>query len=479
MNTRHATGVSRDETDGHDGPTIVPSSAADLLEPARTPSANPLAAMKKRQQDTGQWTSGQMAGRRWPVACVSLEVTQRCNLDCSLCYLSDHAEAVRDLPLEEILRRIDLIHAHYGSGTDVQVSGGEPTLRRRDELAHIVRALAAKGLRPCLMTNGIRATRDLLTELSQAGLVDVAFHVDSTQQRAGYADETSLNALRIEYLERVRGLPLNVFFNTTVHAANWADVPMLAAFFVRHADQVRFASFQLQADTGRGVLGARESVVTLDGIWQQIESGADCRLNTNVLMAGHGHCNRSAVVLVANGNAHDAFTDIRFVQSFMRQTADLLIDRRSTWHSVISLFQAAVRRPRWFMSSLLWSFRTAVRIRNDLWAARGRVHKLTFFTHNFMDAKALDPQRLEACVFMAMTQHGPMSMCAYNARRDHFLLQPLSTRDGPWQPLRMPAASIHVFPIKLLKGRVRASRHRPTLSRSPDHVAGVPSKIND
>ena len=39
------------------------------------------------------------------------------------------------------------------------------------------------------------------------------------------------NALRRAYIERARGLPIGVFFNTTVHAGNFADVPMLTAFF--------------------------------------------------------------------------------------------------------------------------------------------------------------------------------------------------------------------------------------------------------
>ena len=109
----------------------------------------------------------------------------------------------------------------------------------------------------------------------------------------------------------------------------------------------------------------------------------------------------------------------------------------------------------------------------SLFTARGRVHKLTFFTHNFMDACQLDADRVDACVFMAMTQDGPLSMCAYNAQRDHFLLQPLQTKQGLWQPLR---AAMREVPIKWLKGRPRATalherqkdRHAPdTLSRSP------------
>ena len=39
-----------------------------------------------------------MAGRRCPQACVSLKIARRCNLDCTLCYLSESAEAVRDSP---------------------------------------------------------------------------------------------------------------------------------------------------------------------------------------------------------------------------------------------------------------------------------------------------------------------------------------------------------------------------------------------
>ncbi|MSQ73312.1 MAG: DUF3047 domain-containing protein [Betaproteobacteria bacterium] len=77
-------------------------------------------------------------GSRWPIGCVALEITQRCNLDCTLCYLSEHSEAVRDIPLEEIFRRIDLIFRHYGPNTDVQITGGDPTLRQREELLAIV-----------------------------------------------------------------------------------------------------------------------------------------------------------------------------------------------------------------------------------------------------------------------------------------------------------------------------------------------------
>ena len=449
---------------------------AACFVPQTVPLPDPLGDMRARMQRTGQWQPQQMAGRRWPVACVSLEVTQRCNLDCTLCYLSESSEAVRDFPLEEVYRRIDMIVQHYGPGTDVQVSGGEPTLRRRDELVAIVRRLSERGLRASLFTNGIKATRDLLVELTAVGLTDVAFHVDTTQQRAGYATETELNALRREYINRARGLPISVFFNTTVHAGNFDDVPMLAAFFVAQADVVRFASFQLQAETGRGVLGARVDVIGNHSVAQRLQAGAGVSLQFNVLAAGHHDCNRSAVLLVANGHAHDAFADAPFVQRFMRETAHLRIDRGTPWQALKSLLVAVLARPGLSVAALRWVAAMAWRLRTDLFTARGRVHKLTFFTHNFMDACQLDADRVDACVFMAMTQDGPLSMCAYNAQRDSYLLRPLQTSQGPWQPLPEGHATVPTFPIKWLKGRPRATalherqkdRHAPdTLSRSP------------
>ena len=420
------------------------------LEPTREPHTDARGKLRGSMQRSGQWHDGQMAGRRWPVACVSLEITQRCNLDCTLCYLSESSEAVRDLPLEEVFRRIDLIVAHYGRGTDVQVSGGEPTLRRRDELVQIVERIAQRGLRASLFTNGIKASRELLTVLAKAGLTDVAFHVDMTQQRAGFTSEAALNTLRSDYIERARGLGLGVFFNTTVHAANAHELPMLAAYFKAQADVVRFVSFQLQAETGRGVLGARTDAISNDSVAAQLCTGVGTPLHFNTLLAGHHDCNRSAVLLVINGRAYDAFGDENFIRRFMRETALLQIDRGTQWRALRSLVKAALSRPALVLASLRWLLAFGWKAKRDLLLARGRVHKLTLFTHNFMDACSLERERIDACVFMAVTQHGPMSMCAYNAKRDHYLLQPLPTSKGEWQPLAQ-----QVQPIKILKGRAR------------------------
>jgi 7,8-dihydro-6-hydroxymethylpterin dimethyltransferase len=439
------------------------------------PKTNPDdrgASLRDALKAHGLWQSNQTATRRWAIGCVSLEVTQRCNLDCTLCYLSEHSEAVQDLPLEELFRRIDMIAEWYGDNTDVQVSGGDPTLRKREDLIAIVAYIRKRGMRASLFTNGILATRDLLKDLAQAGLTDVAFHVDMTQERRGYEDETALNAIRLEYIERARGLGLSVIFNTSVFTGNVRDVPMLAAFFAQHSDVVRFASFQMQAATGRGVLRERVAELTQDNVIQLIESGVRTKLNFDALYGGNPKCNRYATAITfgrgALVKAHDLLHDGEFIARVMRETAHVKIERSNHFRAAFSVVRAILARPTlalagvWALSRLLW------RAKHDLPRAVNGVNKISFFIHNFMDASALEQERLDTCVFMAATQHGPMPMCEYNAVRDQIMLQPIAMKNGEqWHPLRSqssaalatttsdPQSVARVYPIKFLKGRAR------------------------
>ena len=421
------------------------------------------APLASRLRSAGLWYDRQIAGRRWPIGCVSLEITQRCNLDCTLCYLSEHSEAVRDVPLVEVMRRIDVIHRHYGPHTDIQVSGGDPTLRRRDELVRIVRRIAELGMRPSLFTNGIKATRDLLTELAANGLVDVAFHVDMTQQRRGFASEVELNRVRADYIERARGLGLSVFFNTTVCADNFDEVPDIVRFFRGHTDVVRLLSFQLQADTGRGVLRHRDPTITPQSVSDRIREGAGTAIDFDVPLIGHPRCNRYGICLEANGNLYDLFDDTDFIVGALQRTRRYAVDRRRRWRVVATLARAVLAHPDYWGRTARFLVRKAWAMRHDLVLARGRVNKLSFFIHNFMDAGGLERERCESCIFMVATADGPLSMCVHNAKRDAYILRPLQIEtEGAseiWQPLARPAGrAVPPIPAKRRKGR---SRRRP------------------
>ena len=469
--------------------TLSPEQAAPHLQAAR------LQRMAASMQRTGQWGDGQAAGRRWTMGCVSLEITQRCNLDCTLCYLSDSAEAVRDIPLSELYRRIDDIATRYGPNTDVQISGGDPTLRDKDELSQIVRYVRARGLRASLFTNGILLNRAWLSRLADDGLNDVAFHVDMTQERKGYASEADMNRLRLAYIGMARGLPLSVIFNTTVFAGNMHEMPMLADFFIRHNDVVRFASFQLGADTGRGIVPGRELVgdlhkaqaseamaVNQTTVRTAIAHGAGIALNFDALDGGHRSCNRYAMLFTIGQQRFDALQDGAFVARVMRDTADIALPRDQGLRSAWAMACALLRKRHLASGFIRHTARMLWQARSQ-WVSAGRivppVRKISFFIHNFMDACDLDAERIDACVFMAATAEGPMSMCAYNAERERILLKPIVLSDGQtWQPLALaPDANGEIrIPVKWLKGKPReaamAQRPNPNLNPNSSSTRG-------
>ncbi|MEP3232348.1 MAG: radical SAM protein [Hyphomicrobiales bacterium] len=428
-----------------------PSTGDDLRAPLRE-------AVNKHQLDN----PFQVAGNHFAIGCVALEITQRCNLDCTACYLSDYSEAVHDLPLDEVFRRIDLIAEHYGPNTNVQVTGGDPTLRKRDELVAIIRHLADKKLRPALFTNGIKATRDLLSELKDAGLKDVAFHVDLTQERKGFDSEMALNEIRDEYIERARGLGLQIIFNTTLYQGNLAEVPALVDYFCEHADDIHLSSFQMIADTGRGIERERGGAITQEVVMDAIRQGTGVEMTFDFPQIGHLECNRYSKVLVAGAQRASAFTkgDRAFYAKLMPFAAKLFLDRHQPIRSLLSFAKHMVMGNLSLLGSMVaYGAKKAWVLRRGLKQVGGKPHMITFYIHNFMHAEQLSKERCDACVFMTMTRDGPVSMCVHNAKRDSYILQDVTTKgDKQWNPLGKDVLPLDQLPTKRLKGRERATR---------------------
>ena len=388
------------------------------------------------------FTSNQVLGRLQTIGCVAVEITQKCNLDCTLCYLSEHSQQVADIPIDEVFRRLDDVVTHYGPGTHVQITGGDPTLRKHKELIEIVRYADTRGLYPALFTNGIAASRKLLSQLAEAGLRDVAFHVDTTQRRDNGGSEAELNVIRQEYLDRTKGLGLMVIFNTTVHKDNFHEIPMLAKFFRERAKQIGLASFQLQADTGRGEWRERAVVINQQTVQQQIETGSSPNLPWDAVQVGHSDCHNYLPTIVVNNTVYPLALDKAFFAEFMRDFQTVSWDRQqSAWFVARSFLSSLLCQPKWWPKLLIYAIKLFRPMWRDLVIARGSFEKLTFFVQNFMDAEQLQQERIDACSFMVMTAEGPVSMCQHNAKRDDYILRPLDIQ-------RADGSTLHYRPLK-------------------------------
>ncbi len=109
--------------------------------------------------------------------CMLLELTRRCNLECPVCYASA-GKCGDDPNIEDIKRQYDFLMAH-GGPFNIQLSGGEPTLR--EDLPEIIWLGRQKGFTFFqLNTNGIRlaAEPDYAKSLKAAGLNTVFLQFD-------------------------------------------------------------------------------------------------------------------------------------------------------------------------------------------------------------------------------------------------------------------------------------------------------------
>lgn len=115
---------------------------------------------------------------------VLMEVTDRCNLHCPVCFADSGGRQTEDPSLEEISRLLERAMAAAGP-CNLQLSGGEPTLR--DDLSRIVEAARRVGYSFIQVnTNGLRlaSEREYAKRLRAAGLSSVFLQFDAADDEA-------------------------------------------------------------------------------------------------------------------------------------------------------------------------------------------------------------------------------------------------------------------------------------------------------
>lgn len=107
-----------------------------------------------------------------PFSCL-LQVTNRCNMECSFCDFWPNTNARDELTVEEY-RRVSRELAELGTFL-VSIEGGEPLLRK--DLPEIIEGFAEHHI-TALFTNGWFVTRENARRLFDAGLVHASVSID-------------------------------------------------------------------------------------------------------------------------------------------------------------------------------------------------------------------------------------------------------------------------------------------------------------
>lgn len=150
--------------------------------------------------------------------CLAIvEITDRCNLPCSVCLASATAKGAQ-MSCEQVLHALRALLDAEGHAVPLQFAGGEPTLH--PELLNIVRSARALGFGKMeIDSNGLLLARDpaLAVELRAAGLTGVYLQMDGlAAAEHEFIRGRDLVAEKMQAIANCRDAGLQIVLSVTV-----------------------------------------------------------------------------------------------------------------------------------------------------------------------------------------------------------------------------------------------------------------------
>jgi hypothetical protein len=184
---------------------------------------------------------------------AEIEVTQRCNLRCPVCFVAAGNPLVdpSKVDLESMYRSI---LENVGPQTSIQLTGGEPTVRR--DLAEIVQMGRTLGFSAIeINTNGIEIARrpNLLPRLIRAGISGIYLQFDGMTSDVYLSIRgADLLDLKLKAIERCREAGTQVVLAmTVVGGINDSQIGAVLDFALQNSDVVAGIALQPAFTSGR------------------------------------------------------------------------------------------------------------------------------------------------------------------------------------------------------------------------------------
>ena len=184
---------------------------------------------------------------------VEIEVTQRCNLRCPVCFMSA-GDSSTDVPLERLADFFETIAQTAGVETGVQITGGEPTIR--PDLPQIIQMGRKRGFWGIeVNTNGlvIARDRDYLKALVEAGLTGIYLQFDGvTPEPYNRIRKADLLSTKLAAIENCRQAGVQVVLAMTiVSGVNSDEMGAVIDFALENVDVVAGVALQPAFTSGR------------------------------------------------------------------------------------------------------------------------------------------------------------------------------------------------------------------------------------
>ena len=203
------------------------------------------------------------------VSIIFIDLTDKCNLTCPVCYADSGGSGEGELTKEEIFERLSDVK---GKKPNIYLSGGEPTLR--DDVLDLLSGLTERGFNTFLLTNGVKlADETFVQRLADAGLKYLVMQFD------GFTDDVH---------ERLRGkklldVKLKALDNLANHGISATICMMVMRGVNDHqiGDYIRFGlerdfvsevEFMPAVSQGRAVVGDESLDMEADEIMDCMEA---------------------------------------------------------------------------------------------------------------------------------------------------------------------------------------------------------------
>lgn len=160
-----------------------------------------------------------MMENRVPRHCV-WETTLRCNLDCLHCGSRAGESRGAELGTDEAFKLIDDLK---GLGCERMIlSGGEPLLR--EDLAELVRHIKDRGLRPCLISNGLILPQKIGL-LESLPLYSVGISLDGLEDTHNHLRRNQESFMQaVESLRLLSEMFVDVYVISQINRLNFSDL---------------------------------------------------------------------------------------------------------------------------------------------------------------------------------------------------------------------------------------------------------------
>ena len=299
---------------------------------------------------------------------ANIDLTNRCNLNCPICFANAGKTGVVYEPtFEEVKKMMEILRSEIPPTPAIQFAGGEPTVRR--DLFDIIKLAREMGfLHIQLATNGVRLrNKEYVRGLKEAGLSTIYLQFDGISEKPYLiARGKNLLPVKMKVIENCREVGFNsvVLVPTLVRGVNDGEVGDIIKYAVENFDVVRGVNFQPVSFTGRideekrlecritipdfielveeqtnGEIG-REDFYPVPSV-APISSFVGNLLNTKKpILGSHQHCGVSTYVFVEDGKMIPItrFFDIEgFLEVINEKNEELKEKKRGKIRSVLDL----------------------------------------------------------------------------------------------------------------------------------------------